>query len=449
MKKALSLLLALSLLFSCAGCAPAASSSPEIPPATAAYRQLSTPRYPEMAAYPDQNSLFFEKAYEDWAQDRRERRTLFDTDVSSLENFYAQTVPAFLSGSDEENRVYSPLNLYMALAMLCEVTDGESRTQILDLLGSESLDALRTQASTLWNANYCDDGTVTSIPASSLWLNETVTFRQKTLDSLAEYYYASSHQGTMGSAEMDRALQNWINEQTGNLLTEQAADLHLDPNTVMALATTLYFRAKWHNEFTPNLTLEDTFHLSDGTSVPCDFMHQSATKSYYWCENFSAVSQSLQNSGAMWLILPDEGVSTEEVLAGEQFTQFLLSGESWENRKRLIVNLSLPKFDVSGKLELGEPLQALGIRDVFDAETADFSSMTENVEGIFLSQAEQAARVCVDEEGCTAAAYTVLAMAGAAAPPDEEIDFVLDRPFLFAITGTDALPLFVGIVNRP
>ena len=39
--------------------------------------------------------------------------------------------------------------------------------------------------------------------------------------------------------------------------------------------------------------------------------------------------------------------------------------------------------------------------------------------------------------------------AGAAAPPKDEMDFVLDRPFLFAITGTDGLPLFVGVVNQP
>ena len=38
---------------------------------------------------------------------------------------------------------------------------------------------------------------------------------------------------------------------------------------------------------------------------------------------------------------------------------------------------------------------------------------------------------------------------GAAAPPEEEVDFALNRPFVFAITGTDGLPLFVGIVRQP
>ena len=34
-------------------------------------------------------------------------------------------------------------------------------------------------------------------------------------------------------------------------------------------------------------------------------------------------------------------------------------------------------------------------------------------------------------------------------PTEDEIDFVLDRPFLFVITGAQGLPLFVGVVNQP
>ena len=48
-----------------------------------------------------------------------------------------------------------------------------------------------------------------------------------------------------------------------------------------------------------------------------------------------------------------------------------------------------------------------------------------------------------------AAAFTVLATAGAAMPPKDEVDFVVDRPFLFVITGADSLPLFAGVVNHP
>ena len=39
--------------------------------------------------------------------------------------------------------------------------------------------------------------------------------------------------------------------------------------------------------------------------------------------------------------------------------------------------------------------------------------------------------------------------AGASRPPEEEVYFTLDRPFLFCVTGAQNLPLFVGIVNQP
>ena len=46
-----------------------------------------------------------------------------------------------------------------------------------------------------------------------------------------------------------------------------------------------------------------------------------------------------------------------------------------------------------------------------------------------------------------AATYIELPGCGSAMPPEEIIDFVLDRPFLFVITKGN-LPLFTGVVNN-
>ena len=67
-----------------------------------------------------------------------------------------------------------------------------------------------------------------------------------------------------------------------------------------------------------------------------------------------------------------------------------------------------------------------------------------------LSQAKHAARVKIDEDGCEAVAYTVLLMETTEMiEQPETVEFKLDRPFLFTITGLDGLPLFAGIVNQP
>ena len=151
---------------------------------------IAEAQYPEMAPYPGEPHT--DAAYDAWWESMvAQRRDLGD--ISPLQSFFARSAQTFLTGTEGENRVYSPLNVYMALSMLAQLTDGESREQILTLLGSGNMDELRRQASDVWNANYRDDGALTSILASSLWLNKKVKFSRDTMDILARDFYASSY----------------------------------------------------------------------------------------------------------------------------------------------------------------------------------------------------------------------------------------------------------------
>lgn len=411
---------------------------------------IAQAEYPKMARYPSGLAQFSDKAYDAWWEDvDAQQRDLGD--ISSLQRFFAQSSQVFLTGEEGKNRVYSPLNVYMALSMLAQITGGESQEQILMLLGSGSMDDLRQRASDVWNSNYRDDGALTSILASSLWLDKDVNYNQDTMDILAKDFYASSYQGEMGSKKFNKALQSWLNEQTGGLLEEQAGNIELDKETVLALATTVCFNAKWNSEFSKSETTPQTFHSPEG-DLEADFMHQREDQKYYWGDKFAAISQPFEEGGSMWFVLPDEGVTPEELLSDPEARNFLFTADKdeWENEKFLFVNKSVPKFDVSSQFDLEEGLRALGVTEVFDPERSDYTPMTTDVEEpIVLSEASHAARVMIDEEGCTAIAFTTLPGAGAAQPPDDEVDFVLDRPFLFYITGDSGLPLLVGIVNDP
>jgi len=414
--------------------------------------QLFKAEYPEMVKYPvKEDHTYTYEDYEAWMNCKRERQPENKEYQNGIREFYEITMQEFLKDTEGKNKVYSPLNVYMALAMLAETTDGESRQQLLDLLHTNSIETLRNNASILWNANYCDDGTVNSLLASSVWLSDTLKYNENTLKTLAENYYASSFRGTMGDPEYNRMLQDWLNEQTGGLLKEQAGSVQLDPMTVFGLATTVYFRAKWQNEFyAPNNT-EDVFYTASG-DITTEFMHQSGTGTYYWGENFGAIARGLKNSGNMLLILPDEDVSAEDLLADKEVQEFIFDHYAWENQKVLIVNQSVPKFDVVSDFSLIPGLQNLGVTDVFHAAEANFTPLLgENSleDVVSLNEAKHAARVMIDEEGCTAAAFTVMLATGAARPPEEKIDFVLNRPFLFVINGQDGQPLFIGIVNQP
>lgn len=420
---------------------------------------LETPAYPASAPYPDVSSLLsggdidedaLQTAYEAWSEVQEQRRDArLSYAVSDFADYLTAAIPAFLGGRDGENVACSPLNLYLALAALAETTDGASRAQILSLLGSEDMDDLRGKAKNLFLANYTNDGASKSLPAAALWLRDDMDYHAETVKRLAEHCFAASFRGTMGSKAYDGLLRQWINEQTGNQLEDQTEGMSFDSKTVMAITTTLDFSAQWETEFRPERTTDSVFYSKTG-ELPCRMMHQDETNYYSWGDQFGALRLRLKDDSRMCFLLPDEGVTPEALLRDPEAISFLLTAGNvlWENSKSLVVHLAMPKFDVSSQLSMEQTLQELGLTDVFDPDAADFTPLTD-ASGVYLSEVRHGARVAVDEEGVTASAVTMLLGAGAAMPPDEEMDFTLDRPFLFAICGADGLPLFVGIVNQP
>lgn len=458
MKKLLAILLAAACAFSLAACAAApnstdVSNTPNTPDSPAAEEHASEPSTTQLAAPVEVSMPQYPREVnnDDWDAwwESYQEKTADMTDPAAMTHWFTTSIPALMQNAGNENRVCSPLNIYMALSMLAAVTDGETRQQILDALGAESLDALQKQTAQLWTENSWDDGVVTSVLANSIWLRDGYAYNEETLKKLGEDFYASAFSGEMGTDAYNNMLRDWINEHTGNLLTEQASGLELAPATVLALVSTIYYRAPWRDSFYDGATTQDVFHAPNG-DMTVDFMHSSDSNTVYYGNGFSAIGLSLENSGRMWLLKPDEGVDAAELLQNEDALGFLLANGGWSQTQRATVNLSLPKFDISSDLDILDTLAQLGMTDVMDDEKSDFTPLTTADSALELTQAKHAARVKIDEDGCEAAAYTILGVeATAMMGPEEEIDFTLDKPFVFAITGIDGLPLFVGLVNQP
>ena len=364
----------------------------------------------------------------------------------SLQPFFVNSSREFLTSNDGANKLWSPINAYIGLAMLTELTAGESKQQIMDLLGAESSEKLRKQVSTVWEAIYNDSDNERSTLANSLWMQEGVEYEQSAMEALAYHYYASVYQGQMGSEGINSAIRAWLDDNTGGLLKEYTKKVSLSPDTVLALYSTIYFQSKWQGEFSKKNNTRGTFHGAKGDQTVTYMNKKEAMMYYYWDEDFAAVAMTLKNGSTMWFILPDEDKTTADVLSSGRYLE-LTSGGEWENKKYMKVNLTVPKFDISGQITLNEGLKKLGVKDIFDPDKANFSAITSEIP-LYTSEIKQSVRVEIDEEGVKAAAYIELPGVGSAQPPEEIIDFVLDRPFLFVIANS-GLPVFTGVVNAP
>ena len=489
MKKLICILLSAVMILGLAGCGAGGTNSgnevvivdPEPgnktgnesdPKPSGGYR-LSSLKLPVTVSYPDEESFFkngnydpeaAQKAWKEWNSQSEAKKLLAASYDGKLDHYLSLSAE-YLKGMEGKNVLCSPINIYFALAMLAECCGGNSRTEILNVLGAADIEELRTVTKALWEQTYYASDSYTADLASSLWMNNDIygtvpDFDKDTLATLALYYYATAYSGKATDKGFSAEFKDWLNDHTGGLLKEQVESLEdFTEDLVLAIASTVYFKASWANEFYKEGTADDIFHAASGDrNAP--FMH--ITETFMMCsgDGFTAVFLPFMAAGGMWIILPDEGMSPEKLSAdgvimgiindSEVYNASLMSGAVSEEILKFDyrnMRLSLPKFDVDAKLDLVEILDRMGIHDVFIEDAADLSGIVKNVQA-YVSSVTHAARVKIDEEGCEAAAFTVI-IAQNTSMPAEPIEFKVDRPFAFAITGSDGLPLFTGIVNEP
>ena len=368
---------------------------------------------------------------------------------SSLNAFTVTSSGAVLGAlSEAENGVYSPVSLYLALALCTSGAQGATRQELLGALQAGSMDAaaLAEGAKTLFTSLYSTGEYGHRKLGASLWLAKGLTFEKAFLQTAADAFFADVYETDFSSEGATKAISDWLASHCGGK-KGVAAPPAVDADTLMALYTAIDFQDEWISCFSEKATAPAAFTRADGSSVTCDFLNKGDSGSFLRGTGYTAASLSCKERSTMTFYLPDEGKTPAGLLSDPAVLSELLSGDVPEDGQGYgTITWSIPKFDVKSDLSLSDALKSLGVRRAFSSEEAEFSGMTGDA-SLFLSSARQAARVAVDEKGVTASAYTELAYAGAGMPLDHA-DMILNRPFLFSISSGGTV-LFVGVVNDP
>lgn len=398
---------------------------------------LVSPEYPQGVSYHDIDGK------------RAKRQDLDEEFLASLSQFaFASAAEVFADGEELENSVYSPLSLYYALALAAEGAAGETRDELLQALHMSDMDPGGTEAGKLFKHLYTDNEIGTLLLANSLWLQKGIEFNQSYLDRAALEYYAYSFNVNFASPETDEKISQWISQHTGGKLNYNPG---VSPNNredqVLAIINTVYFHDQWVTQFDDKLTRDGAFYLANGKQVTAPFMHK-ITEAYAQGPDFLVTGVPFKNDQQMLFILPQEGISPYEFLEDPQhLAQALTALDNPELRQSGGANLALPKFDFTAEHDLMDVLRRMGVERAFSSHAADFSGISR--ESMVISSVQQNLSITIDEYGCEAAAYTKIDFLKGV-PPRGSVDFILDRPFIFAIAGgAGDAPLFIGVVNNP
>jgi serpin B len=281
--------------------------------------------------------------------------------------------------------------------------------------------------------------------ANSAWADAHMTFLQSYLDTIATDYGAPVQTVDFrGQPEACRLLINeWVADQTDDLILDLIAPGAIDPFTVLVLVNTIYFRAGWLDKFDPSYTSPGTFTKLDASQVTVPIMSGEFSVRYHEGAGYDAVELPYKGEEcSMVLILPDEGefANIESALNASVLDTVVSSlSYGWE------VIVKLPKFSFETKYDLVSALEAMGISAAFHPG-ADFSGIDGSDDGQpWVSFVAHKSFISVDEWGTLAAAGTATGFT-----VGETFHFYAVRPFLFLIRDNETGSiLFLGRVLDP
>ena len=347
------------------------------------------------------------------------------------------------SFEEGKNTLISPLSVLYALAMTTNGADGETLTQMEQVLG---MDCDNLNSFMLSYLDLLPEAEAYKLNlANSIWFKDDPNFevQQTFLQTNADYYGAGAYKAPFDEGTRND-INNWVKEHTDGMIPEIIDQI---PNeAIMYLVNALAFEAEWEEAYKEHQVWEEEFTMEDGTRQNAEMMY---SEEYNYLEDDLATGFMKfykDRRYAFVAMLPNVGVSVSQYvssLTGEHLQNLL------NNPHYVSVHTTMPKFETEYDIEMSEALQEMGIVDAFDARVADFSRLgSYNGDGmnICINRVLHKTFISVTELGTRAGAATAVELeCGSAFIEMDYKEVVLDRPFVYMLIDCETnLPFFIG-----
>lgn len=334
-------------------------------------------------------------------------------------------VEGLLDRAPSANLVASPPSIDTAIAVLRDGAAGATRKTLDQLLPAAGPPAAAAGGRTAF--------------ATSLWTREGLALHPGFGARVKREYAAEVR--TLPSTDAAAAVNRWASQATRGRIREVVD--RVDPSVRLLLASAAWFRGAWRDPFSPGSTRPARFARADGGAVDVPTMSRTDSLAFRGSDQFRSVQLPFaEGREVLELVLPAPGVAPRTALRAA-----LAAGPSPQHRR---VKLSVPRFDLTYRVDLGEPLVALGLGCLFDPLSANLSGIAGAPGDLFVGRMRHDAVLRVDEAGAEAAAVTTAMLVGSLPPEPAEFALELDRPFLAILRASpDGPPVFIGWVASP
>lgn len=343
---------------------------------------------------------------------------------------------------EEADKSYfvSPLSLHIALGMLLNGSDTQTKDEIQKVLRvSSDLATTNGIYKDLIDNLPLSDPKVKNTIANSVWYRNDFKVEQSYLDNLKNNFNA----GVFGENFDDKAtvgkINNWASDNTNGKIRKVLDEIKSDQ--VLFLMNALYFKGDWKTQFKAADTRDENFTGTKGVKS-VKMMNMTENVKYAKRDNYQAVELPYGDGNyVMTVILPDK--STDATLAS-------LSTSEWQQLngalKEQKVIVGLPKFTLEYEADLKKVLSEMGMNAAF-TDGADLSKIASPAGRLKVGMVKQNTYVGIDEKGTEAAAVTTIGVVLTSVPVYPTV--VCNRPFLFVISEKQSNTiLFTGKISN-
>ena len=379
----------------------------------------------------------------------RERRARKNKEKETMQN--VQTVGDYnidiikVTNADSKNKNYliSPYNIEIALNMLREGADGNTKDEIDKVIGNRTINDVSVKDKiSIANAIFIKD----------IYKNDV----KKDFINTLETKYQS--EVLYDKFQNPSVINNWVKEKTNGMI-EKVVD-QISDDYVMGLASALALDVKWLNSFECNKTTSEEFIKIDNNKMNVEMMHQQYTSNAKYIKNDEVdgiiLPYDIEESGKeleFVALLPNTSVNDYiNNLTSDKLNSLFNNPVLAKNN--LHINLSLPRFTYDYEVnDFIGVLEKMGINDAFNPSKANFKKMIEIDENVYVGEAVHKTKIELNEKGTKAAAVTYFGMYKNSAAIDnnfEEINIKFNKPFVYMIREKNTGEiLFFGTVFEP
>ncbi|KAJ3654861.1 hypothetical protein Zmor_014018 [Zophobas morio] len=366
-------------------------------------------------------------------------------EVVESNNQFTTNLYNVLSKSSSGNIIFSPISVHAVLSMAYQGARGTTAEKFASTLNIAEANIAGEGYNIVMN-HLNSVPNVTLLMANKVYLMEGHQLLPDFSEAVTKNFLSEVQLLNFGANEAAAATINaWVEDKTKEKIKDLINKDDLDDLTRLVLVNAIYFKGSWLYKFDKEETKIEPFYLNDVDSVDVQMMHINRHFHYKPVEELDAALLELPYTNTdfcMFIILPFQRNDIDELekkLANVNLIE--ITNKMWH----VEVTVALPKFKIEQTIDLNKSLTKLGLGEIFDPPTANFSGMITSKEPLYVSKIIQKAFIEINEEGAEAAAATGDEIWRCSA----DMLFIADHPFIYYLLEKKEKNLFIGRVSNP